>query len=449
MYAVIVGAGEVGAYLARILIEEGHDVAIVEHNAKVVQRLEKEVDALVVLGNGASTRALSGAGIAQADLFVAVTNLDEINMFSCLAAKKLGRARTIARVRDRRYLGDTYTLTARDLGIDFTIGAEHAVAQLVGRIYRYPGLSSYDFLADGRLVLIEFPVREDFVGAGRPLSELGMPGPGNLIALQRDQKFLIPRGQTVLNQNDHVFTLTVPERVEDFLEFFHFPSVRLHKLLIIGGGVIGFHVASYLEELGHAITVIESDPERARWVAERLPRSVVLQEDATDIRVIREQVQEGSDSVAVLLKDEEQALLIAMYAKHIGAQQVVCRVDNFDYAPIAYRMGIDGLISPQRALAQTILERIRGGKIARAMMLGDNQVEILEFTIPAQGHPRLTGLPIAQLELPPGCLLGGLLRAGPEQQVLIPRGSDEIRPGDHVIVSAHTSAIRAVEELFA
>ncbi len=449
MYVVIVGAGEVGTYLAGILIKEGHDVALVEQSERVVARVEKSLDALVVHGNGASTHALNAAGIKNADLFISVANLDEINMFSCMAARKLGNPQTIARVRDRRYLGDYYSLTSHDLDIDMIIGAEHAVAEQIGRMFSHPGLSSHESLAAGKLVLIETAVKGHFTGIDQALSELTVPRPGNLIAIQREQEFIIPRGDTTLREHDQVFTLTVPERIDDYLRFFGFPKQQVHNPLIIGGGNIGYHASRYLEELGRTPTVLESDPDRARWIGQRLERSIVLEQDATDIDIVREQVQEGHDAVAVLMKEEEKALLIAMYAKYIGARQVVTRVDNFKFAPIAYQMGVDSLISPQRALAQAILEQVRRGRIARAMMLGDNQVEILEFFISEDGNKKVCNIPLSELELPTGALLGGILREKPAEQVIIPRGSDQILPGDHVIVSVLSNVIQDVEELFA
>ena len=448
MYAVIVGAGEVGTYLAQILIQEGHDVAIIEQDEKIFHRVENALDALVVFGNGASTNALKAAGIKNADLFISVTNLDEINMFTCLAAKKLGNPQTIARVRDSRYYGDNYSVSSGDLGIDLILGAEHVVAEQIGRLFRFPGLSSHELLADNRLAIIEISVKPEFSGCNQPLAELSLPRPGNLIAIQRDREFLIPGGTTLLQEGDQVFTLTVPERVHDFLRFFGFPDIKLHKILIIGGGAIGFHVGRYLEELGHRPTVVESDPARARWLAERLQRSTVLMQDATSINLLRDQIEEGVDAVAVLMKQEESSLLISMYAKHVGARQVVTRVDDFDYAPIAYKAGIDSLFSPQRSLAQAIVERIRRGRIASAMMLGDNEVEILDFTVPEEGKKSLCNVPIAQLDLPEGALVGGILRSNPKDLVLIPRGDDEILPGDHVIVSVLPKAIKDVEKVF-
>jgi len=449
VYVVIVGAGEVGTYLATLLIGEGHDVAVIEQDEKVVHRVEKQLDALVVYGNGASTHALQAAGIRRADLFVSVVDHDEINMFTCMAAKKLAGPQTIARVRDRRYLGDYYSVTSADLGIDLILGAEHVVAEHIGRLFAFPGLSSHQVLADGRLVIIETSIKRQFTGIDQTLSQLETPRPGNLIAIQRDEEFLIPRGDTVIAENDQVFTLTVPERIDDFLRYYGFPRVKLHKILVIGGGVIGFHTTRYLEELGHRPTVIESDPERARWVSERLHDSIVLEQDATNLDLLREQIQEGADAIAVVMKDEEKSLLISMYAKHVGARQVVTRVDDYDYAPIAYKMGIDSLFSPQRALAQAILERVRGGRVAGATMLGDNQVEILEFTIPKEGKKDLCDIPLAELELPKGALLGGIVRQEPPHEVVIPRGSDEIRAGDRVIVSVVPGAISQVEDLFA
>jgi len=448
VYVVIVGAGEVGTYLAEILIREKHDVAIVEQDEHVVHRSEKRLDALVVHGNGASKNALEEAGIRHSDLFIAVTNLDEINMFSCLAARKHGSKQTIARVRDRRYDGDYYSMTSSELGIDHLITTEQAVAEQIARLFAFPGLSSHESLAGGKLVLIETAVKSHFNGVDRPLSELNLPRPGILIAIQREEKFIIPRGHQALKENDQVFTLTVPDRVSDFLRFFGFPKLRVHDVLIVGGGVIGFHTSRYLEEIGQPPTVIESDPERAKFIAQRLERSTVIEEDATDIEVIRREVEDGRDAVAVLMKEEEKALLIGMYAKHIKAAHVVTRVDDFKFAPIAYKMGIDSLISPQRALAREILEKVRGVRIARAMMLGDNKIEILEYKISPQGKKNVCNIPLSELELPDQAIVGGILREKSPDPAIIPGGDDQILPGDHVIVSVLADAISDVEKLF-
>lgn len=496
MNLIIVGAGEVGTYLARILAEEGHQITVIDSSESACEEANK-LEVFVVNGNGSSTSALEEAGIAKADFFISVTNLDEVNMLSCMKAKKLGDPITIAGMRDSTYSDENFKLTeedrkkkkkdnkkkdkkrkrkkpeaateeeleeekegaAKDLGIDLALGTEDTVAQQIGNMIKSPGLSSHQFLHGRKLVLIENSVKDHFSGIDQKLSELKdkIPEPGNLIAIQRESKFIIPDGNTELRENDQVFTLTVNEKVDEYLEFFGFPKQEVHQILIVGCGTIGYHTARYLEQIGYSPTVIESDPERAQWAASRFKRANVMQYDATEIDIIREQVeQEGKDAVAVLLKQEETALLISMYAKHLKASQVICRVDDFKFAPIAYQAGVDSLISPQRALAQRILEEVRRVNLTSNMtdtiVLGDNEIEILDFKIPPEGNDKVCGTPMSELNeqkaLPEGAMIGAILR-GESSEPELPRGDTIINPGDHVILSVKTTDIKTVEKLFA
>ena len=486
MNLIIVGAGEVGTYLARILAEEGHHIAVIDSDEAACEEVNK-LEVIVVNGNGSSSSALEAAGIDKADFFISVTNLDEVNMLSCMKAKKLGDPITIAGMRDSTYSDENFKLTeedkkkkkddtateeekeekkeeekegaAKEMGIDLVLGTEDTVARQIGNMIKSPGLSSHQFLHGRRLVLIENSVKDHFPGIGQKLGELKdkIPKPGNLIAIQRESEFIIPDGNTELNENDQVFTLTVNDKVDEYLEFFGFPKQEVHQILIVGCGTIGYHTARYLEQIGYSPTIIESDHQRAEWAASRFKRAKVMQYDATQIDIIREQVEEeGKDAVAVLLKEEEKALLISMYAKRLGARQVICRVDDFKFAPIAYQAGVDSLISPQRALAQRILEEVRRVTLTSNMqdtiVLGDNEIEILDFRIPPEGNKKICGIPMSELNekkrLPKGAMIGALLR-GDSSEPELPRGSTIIHPGDRVILSVKTKDIKTVEKLFA
>ena len=486
MNLIIVGAGEVGTYLARILAEEGHHITVIDSDEAACEEVNK-LEVIVVNGNGSSSSALEAAGIDKADFFISVTNLDEVNMLSCMKAKKLGDPITIAGMRDSTYSDENFKLTeedkkkkkddtateeekeekkeeekegaAKEMGIDLVLGTEDTVARQIGNMIKSPGLSSHQFLHGRRLVLIENSVKDHFPGIGQKLGELKdkIPKPGNLIAIQRESEFIIPDGNTELNENDQVFTLTVNDKVDEYLEFFGFPKQEVHQILIVGCGTIGYHTARYLEQIGYSPTIIESDHQRAEWAASRFKRAKVMQYDATQIDIIREQVEEeGKDAVAVLLKEEEKALLISMYAKHLGARQVICRVDDFKFAPIAYQAGVDSLISPQRALAQRILEEVRRVTLTSNMqdtiVLGDNEIEILDFRIPPEGNKKICGIPMSELNekkrLPKGAMIGALLR-GDSSEPELPRGSTIIHPGDRVILSVKTKDIKTVEKLFA
>ena len=475
-----------GTYLARILAEEGHHITVIDSDEAACEEVNK-LEVIVVNGNGSSTSALEEAGIGKADFFISVTNLDEVNMLSCMKAKKLGDPITIAGMRDSTYSDDNFKLTeedkknkkddtateeekeekkeeetegaAKEMGIDLALGTEDTVARQIGNMIKSPGLSSHQFLHGRRLVLIENSVKDHFPGIGQKLGELKdkIPKPGNLIAIQRESEFIIPDGNTELNENDQVFTLTVNDKVDEYLEFFGFPKQEVHQILIVGCGTIGYHTARYLEQIGYWPTIIESDHQRAEWAASRFKHAKVMQYDATQIDIIREQVEEeGKDAVAVLLKEEEKARLISMYAKRLGARQVICRVDDFKFAPIAYQAGVDSLISPQRALAQRILEEVRRVTLTSNMqdtiVLGDNEIEILDFRIPPEGNKKSCGIPMSELNekkrLPKGAMIGALLR-GDSSEPELPRGSTIIHPGDRVILSVKTKDIKTVEKLFA
>ena len=504
MNLIIVGAGEVGTYLARILAQEGHHITVIDSSEAACEEVNKLDGITAVNGNGSSTSALEEAGIEKADFFISVTNLDEVNMLSCMKAKKLGDPITIAGMRDSTYSDENFKLTeedrkkkkkkkkdnkkkdkkrkrkkpeaateeeleeekeeekegaAKDLGIDLALGTEDTVAQQIGNMIKSPGLSSHQFLHGRKLVLIENSVKDHFSGIDQKLSELKdkIPEPGNLIAIQRESEFIIPDGNTELRENDQVFTLTVNDKVDEYLEFFGFPKQEVHQILIVGCGTIGYHTARHLEQIGYSPTIIESDQQRAEWAASRFKRTTVMQYDATQIDIIREQVEaEGKDAVAVLLKQEETALLISMYAKHLGARQVICRVDDFKFAPIAYQAGVDSLISPQRALAQRILEEVRRVNLTSNMtdtiVLGDNEIEILDFKIPPEGNDKVCGTPMSELNekkrIPAGAMIGAILR-GDSSEPELPRGDTIINPGDHVILSVKTKDIKTVEKLFA
>lgn len=448
MYIIIVGAGEVGSYLGRILVEEGHNVALIESDEELARDLDSELDALVVHGSGISHANLERAGIMRADLLLAVTAGDEINLITCMTASRLSeKVRTVARVRETAYLAGEGTLSAIDLGLDLLVGPERAVAREVVQLLSYEGAGNVHYMANGRIVLLELPLSADSPLAHESLAELRdvFPTPSLVAAISGARGVRIPRGEDRLGVDDRAYILTLPRNINEFWILSGKPWHHVRHVLIVGCGQIGFHLATELEARGLFPTIIEVNEQRAEWVAKRLTKSIVLQGDATDPELLREQLEERADAVVVLLEDNEKALLIGLFARHLGAKKVIVRSDKPAYAPIAHRLGVDALISPKRAVADQILRFVRRGHIESAHMLGDHEVEILELRVPAEPrNPSLVSVPLRDLDLPQGALVGAVIRG---EEVIIPDGDVVLQPHDDVFMICTTDEISRVERL--
>ena len=446
MYIIIVGAGEVGSYLARILIEEHHDVAIIDSDERLVRALEGHLDALVVHGTGISHDALRRAGIAKADLVLAVTHVDEINIVACMTAAKYSDARTVARVRHAEYLAGESCLTAEELGLSLLVGPERAVATEVVGLLGYRGSGEIHFLAEGRVALLELPLSSDSPLTNESLSELRevFPEPSLVAAVQGAHDVRIPRGSDLIKPDERAFILTLPDNAEEFWILSGLPWHHVRHVLIVGCGDIGFHLARQLEAQKLYPTIIEIDRERAHWVSRRLSRSIVLHGDGTDPDLLRDQMEERADAVVVLLEDDEKAVLVGLFAKHLGAKKVIVRSDKPAYSHIAHKLGVDAIISPKLAVADEILHFVRRGRVASAYMIGDHQGEILDFRVPDKPVNDIIGKPLSDIAFPAGALLGVVIH---DEQVAIATGKTVLHPGDDLLVACLPSAVPEVEDL--
>ncbi len=449
MYIVIVGAGEVGTYLARILVDDSHDVAIIESDDAIARSLESELDALVLSGSGVSHNTLRRAGVRKADLVIAATSVDEVNLIVAMNAAKLGKdgLQTIARVRDSSYLAGEEALSAQELGLSLLVGPELSVANRVIGLLSFQGSGEIRYLADGRVTLLGLTLSDDSPFVHDKLSELRgtFPEPSLVVAVHGPKSLVLPNGETRLRVNERVDVLTTPENVDELLILSGRPWHHVRDVLLIGCGTIGFSVAKQLESRRIYPTIIEVDPERAAYVARRLSRSVVLCHDGTDINLLREQMAERADAVVVLLESDHDSMVAAAFCKHLGAKKVISRVDQLAYAPIAHRLGIDALISPSRAIADAILRYVRRGSIDSLAMLGDHEAELIELHVEEGNEDELLNRPLRELDLPKGSMIGAVMRDG---EVELATGDTILRVGDSIMVIAKTEALGTIERRF-
>ncbi len=449
MHIIIIGAGEVGEHLAKILTDEQQDVYVIEQDEKLARLLDEKLDAQVIHGTGISRAALFRAGISRADLLLAVTRTDEVNLVAAMTAERLHpECRTVARVRDTRFLHGTDAINAEEYGVDLLLGPEQAVAEQVVKVLQYAGPGQISSLANGSLTLLELPVAPHSALAFASLEELTpeLPEHTQIVAALGDHELRILEPAARFHVGERVIVLCAPGEVSEILALVGSDTHHVKRVLIVGAGDIGLHVAQALQRLKFNVTIIEHNFERAGETAVKLSRSTVICENGIEPSTLSEQIRDGHDAIVVLIDDDSKSLLAGITAKHLGGKKVIARVDNPEYGPIARKLGVDALISPRRAVADTILSFVRKSTISSTTTLGNQQGEILDFRVKDKPNRKLTDNSVEQLKLPENSRIGMILRG---EEILVPRSEGlHIQAKDHVFVVALRDAVSKLEELF-
>ena len=409
MYVVIVGAGEVGSYLAKIFVDEDHDVAVVEMNEELARQLDASLDALVVHGSGVNPVVLKRAGIERADLLLAVTTVDEVNLIACMTGRQHGKPdlRAVARVRQSREVAGELSLSAESLGLDALVSPEQAIADAAVDVLRYTGSGEMRELVEGKLVLVGMVLGADSPLVHDTLAQLRSEFPGDflVVAVQGPNGIRIPSGTDQLAVDERAFVLTLPENLTEMVILSGQPWYHIHRIMIIGCGNTGLALARELDGLDLPPTIIEMDHRRAKMVAGLLPHSLVLHGDGSDPEFLKHRLEEGQiDAVVVLLEEAEKSVLIGIFAKSLGARKVVVRCDELGYIPLAHKLGVDAALSPKRAMTDTILRYVRRGTVASTLLLGEHEAEV--HPVPRAG-PTRTRRSRAQAAQPAGSPEGG------------------------------------------
>ncbi|OGT98352.1 MAG: potassium transporter TrkA [Geobacteraceae bacterium GWB2_52_12] len=452
MYVVIVGAGEVGSHVARILVDEGHEVAVVELEERLARRLDSTLNALVVHGSGVSPVVLQRAGVEKADLLLAVTAVDEVNLIACMTARKYGGSglRVVARVRQSQQVAGDLSLSAQDLGLDALISPEEAIANSTMEILHYGGTGEMREMAGGKLVLIGMALGADSPLVHETLAELrsDLPSESLVVAVHGHEGVRIPTGADRLQVDERAFILTTPQNLTELTILSGQPWYYVQRTLIVGCGDTGLALARKLESEKLTSTIIEKDQDRAELAAGLLPRSLVLLGDGSDPEFLRNRIEEGQiDAVVVLLEDPEKSVLLGIFAKSLGARKVIVRCDKPAYGQLASELGIDAVISPKRAMTDAILRYVRRGAVKSTLVLGEHDAEVIELRVPDRpAEPDLVEKALKDLSFPKGALIGAVIRNG---KVFIPSGATVLRPGDDLLVVCRPEALRKIEELLA
>lgn len=447
MRILILGAGEVGFYLARQLSDEGHDVVLVEEDRERVRAIEDSMDALVVHGNAASLAVLEKAGVERMDLVLAVTSVDEINLMACLSAAQYAVPIKIARVSKPDYFERSALLPPERLGVDLMINPERECALETFQLLQSAAATEFAQFEGGMVQMIGMGVLPEAPIAGRTLAELGREHRRSrylVAAIVRDGQTLVPKGHDRILGGDHIFVIGDPSHLSEVLPLAGHSTFELKRVMIAGGSREALLLAQMLEQNGVGCTLIERDRNRAAQLVETLSTTLVLHGDATDMELMEMEGVGESDAFVAYTGNDETNLLSCLLAKGLGTRKVVALIERMSYFSLISRVGVDAAVSPRRSTVNAILGYVRRGSVLSVSTLKGTSAEVIEFRI--SSHFAFPGQPLANVRFPTGSLLGAIIR-GP--RVIIPRGTDSIRIGDRVIVFAARAAIPAVEAMFA
>ncbi len=446
MRVIIVGAGEVGFYFAEWLAAERKEVVVLDTDEKALKEMTDHLDVQTLHGSGSNPRLLEEAGLKKADLLLAVTNSDEVNLIACFFANLMApQTQKVALIRSDDYATYQDQLAQEILNISTVINPEVEVVRAILRLIQAPEVEEINDFVGGRIKMVGKKLPPQSPLNGLKLLQLPEKIDKNrmiVAALIRDDQLIIPKGKDILRAGDFVYYVCEQRDLAEIQKLFGGKGSSAKNLLIVGGGRIGFRLAQLLDKKGFHIKLIEKDNQRCQEISARLHRIVVLHGFATDQAFLEQENVGGMDMVIAITNDEEMNILACLLAKRMGAQKTICRVNKFAYIPLVHAIGIDHVVSPRRSAINSIFPFIRRGKIISTVSIKGKEAEVLEAL--ALEDSEIIARSIKDLKFPKEALILCLARG---EEVIIPSGDTVIQPQDKVIILSSRAQISQVEQL--
>lgn len=436
MNIIIAGCGKVGRALAEQLSREKHDITVIDRKPEAIQQITNIADVRGVVGNGASFEIQMDAGIDTADLMIAVTDADEVNLLCCLIAKKAGGCQTIARVRNPVYHHEIHHIKD-DLGLSMVINPEWAAAMEMARLLRFPSAIDIDTFANGRIELLRFRLEEQNPLCNNKIKDLHMLSRCEVLIciVERGNEVLIPSGEVELKAGDMISVVASPVNASRFFKTIGIETNQVKNTMIIGGGKISFYLAKRLLEMGIQVKIIEKDRDACERLCEILPKAMIINGDGTDRELLAEEGLAKAEGFAALTNMDEENVMLALYAKSMSKAKKITKVNRNTFDTIIGSLNIGSLIYPKHITSETILQYVRamqnsiGSNVETLYRLVDGNAEALEFVI--KGKSEVTDIPLQELQLKPHILVCAINRKG---KIIIPKGQDCIQEGDSVVI---------------
>lgn len=434
MEIVISGLGSVGTTLMQELVDEGHNIVVIDVNAQKIENAVNKFDVKGVIGNGASASVLKEAGVQHSDLFIGATNHDELNILCCIIAKKLGAKKTIARASKPEYV--ELFKNDGDLGLSLMVNPQYEAALEISRMLRFPSAIKVNEFSNGKVELVEFLVSEDSPLVGLPLKKLGSVLKEKVLicAAQRDDKAIIPTGDFVIQAGDRLFVTATMKHISLF--FKHLGWNRQAKdAIIVGGSTTAYYLCKELDKIGIHAKLIEKDPQKAAIFSEDFKKINVILGDGTDQELLLEEGLATTDAFVALANMDEQNIIMSMFATSQDVPKVITKIDQLGYYDMLQKSGIYSAVSTKTSTTDRIIRFVRlignaqGSTVKRVFHIIDDTTEILEFE--AKENFKRFDIPIQKLNLKKHLLVAGIIRKG---ELITPSGQDVIKLGDNVII---------------
>ncbi len=449
MEIMIAGLGKVGQALTEQLTKEGNDITVVDLRGKIVDEMVGTNDVMGIVGNCASMATLKEAGIEAADLFIAVTGSDELNLLCCLLAKKAGNCQTIARVRNPEY-SDEIRYIKEELGLAMVINPERTAAREIARILSFPSAIKVDRFAKGRIELLKFKIP-----VGSDLDEMRIMEISQrlhcdvlICAVERGDEVFIPRGDFILKEKDVVSIIAEPVNASIFFKKINVVTNQVKDTMIVGGGSIAYYLAKELIKMGIKVKLIDRNMERCETLCTELPKAEVVCGDASDEGMLMEEGIHRASSFVALTNLDEENILLSMMARKGKNAKVITKINRIGFHDVINELDLDTIIYPKNITAEYIIRFVRGMKnsmgsnVETLYRIIENKAEALEFII--RKHSEVVGVSLEKLKIKENIQVACIYRNG---KVIIPRGSDEIKLGDSVIIVTTRTGLNSIDDI--
>ncbi len=449
MKIIIIGCGKVGSTLAEQLSTEDHDITIIDNNESRLESIVNRLDILGIRGNGATVPVLNEAGIEDTDLLIAATASDELNLLSCLIAKKAGARNTIARVRNPEY-SDVMSLIKEDLGLSLVINPEMACAMEIGRVLKFPSMITVDTFAKGRVELLQFEVGAESPLIGLQLKDMSKFRHKVLIcaAEKKDSDVVIPSGDFTISRGDRLSIAGDPYNEMGFFREIGIKADSARSLLIVGGGRIAYYLAKLMIRMRVDVKIIESSYARCEQLAELLPEAEIICGDGTDQTLLLDEGADRYDAFAALTGLDEENIMLSLYVGNISKAKLITKITRNPFMSVISSLNLGSVFYPRLIAAENILKYVRamqnsyGSNVEALSRIIDNKAEALEFYV--KSGCSITNIPLMELKLRNNLLIAVINRQG---RVIIPSGQDYLLPGDTVIVVTTEGGLDELEDI--
>ena len=431
MRIVIVGAGKLGYSIAELLSQEEYDIVVIDKEEKQLTNIKENLDVLTIAANGSSPITMDNPDVQGADMLIAVTGSDEVNMVCCILAKKHGIVHTVARIRDMQFMSEAKEYLKANFDIDLMLNPEYITAMEINRILMVPAALNVEDFAEGRVRLFETKVRRKSPLANIPLKDLDIPKSILAAMIFRDHRMIVPHGDDCLMAHDNVYFVGETGAIENFSKnLVRSDARKVSRAVIIGAGRAGRFTARELDKQDVQVKIFDTNRERCRLIAAKLSgASMAINADGTNLELLQSEGVADADVMICLTGDDKLNLLLALMGRHMGVKKTIVKVDRYDYIELMEKVGVDIVLSSRVLAASEVLAFVRRGGIVSVSLLEGAKAEAIEVVV--QAGARVSGKKLMDAALPRECLVCGYVRGS---ETFVPNGHTVLEPGDRAII---------------